>query len=128
MWWQTVHWTINPHPILCAFTQTFANRIHQDVAHFFFEFVMVAQAVIEKIALLVHAIMSSDELLPVLDSRLHSRFARERNNRMEMIRHKQAQAAMSDQFLMVEFHSGEHGGASVRAAQLVFAPAARSCS
>ena len=117
---------INPRPILRSLAQLFANRIHEDITGLLFQFVMVAQAVIEKIALPVHAMMSSDELLPVLDSRLHSRFARERNNRMEMIRHKQAQVAMPDQFFMVEFHSGKHGGARVQAAQLVFCPATRS--
>jgi hypothetical protein len=38
-----------------------------------------------------------------------------------MIRHKQAQAAMPDESLVIEFHGGEHGVASVCAAQLVFA-------
>ncbi len=51
---------------------------------------MVAQAVIEKIALPIHAMLSGDELFPVLDGVFHSRFARERNDRMQMIRHKQA--------------------------------------
>ena len=65
---------------------SFANRIHQDVTGFLFEFLMVAQAVIEKIALPTHAMLSGDELFPVLDGVLHSRFARERNDRMQMIR------------------------------------------
>ncbi len=74
---------------------------------------MIAQAVIEEIALPIHAMISGDKLLPVFDGRLHSRFARERNNRMQMIRHKKAQAAMPDESLMVELHRGEHGIASV---------------
>jgi len=53
---------------------------------------MVAQAVIEKIALPIDPVFSGDELLPVFDGRLHSRFAREGNNRMQMIRHQQTQA------------------------------------
>jgi hypothetical protein len=113
--------TINPRPILRSLAQRFADRIHQDITGLLFQFVMVAQAVIEEIALPVHAMMSSDELLPVLDSRLHSRFTRERNNRMQMIRHEQAQAAMPEQFFMVKFHRGKHRGASVLTAQLVFA-------
>ena len=82
---------------------------------------MVAQAVIEKIALPIHAMISSDELLPVLDDRLHSRFARERNNCVQMIRHKQTQAAMPDDSLVIKFHGGEHAIASGCVAQLVFA-------
>ena len=82
---------------------------------------MVAQAVIEKIALPIHAMLSGDELFPVLESPFHSRFARERNDRMQMIRHQQAQPAMPDESLVVEFHRGEHGIGSVCATQLVFA-------
>jgi hypothetical protein len=97
------------------------DGIHQDVAGFLFQFVMVAQAVIEKIALPIHAMVSGDELLPVLNGRFHSRFARERNNGVQMIGHKQAQAAMPNEFLVLKFHSGEHGIASVCAAQLILA-------
>ena len=50
----------------------------------------------------------------------HSRFPRKRNDRVQMIWHKQAQPAMPDEYLVVEFHGGEHGIASVCAAQLVF--------
>ena len=81
---------------------------------------MIAQAVVEKIPLPIHAILSSDKLFPVLDGGLHSRFTREADNCMQMIRHKQAQTAMPDESFVVEFHSGEHGVASVRAAQLIF--------
>ena len=38
-----------------------------------------------------------------------------------MIRHEEAQTAMPDEFLVIEFHSGEHGVARVCAAQLIFA-------
>ena len=82
---------------------------------------MVAQAVIEKIALPIHAMLSGNEFLPVLDGCCHPRFARERNDRVEMIRHKQAQATMPDESFVIEFHGGEHGIASVCATQLVFA-------
>jgi hypothetical protein len=77
--------------------------------------------VIEKIALPIHAMFSSDELLSVLDGRLHSRLAGGRNNGVQMIRHKQTKAAMPDESLVVEFHGGEHGIASFCAAELVFA-------
>ena len=82
---------------------------------------MIPQAVIEKIALPFHAMFSGNELFPVFHRRLHSRFARERNNRMQMIRHKQAQAAMPDESLVIEFHGGEHGIAGIRSAQLILA-------
>src|SRR6266487_5151965 len=116
-----VVWTINPQPILWALAQSFANRIHQDVAGFLLQLVMIAQPVVEEIALPIHAMFSSDELFPVLDARCHAWFARKRDDRMQMIRHKQAQAAMPDESLVIEFHGGEHGIASVRATQLVFA-------
>ena len=86
---------------------------------------MVAQAVIDNVALPLPAMLSRDEFLPVPDGRLHSRFARERNNGVQMIRHNEAQTAMSDEFLAIEFHSGEHGVARVCAAQLIFAGVAR---
>src|SRR5262249_53238730 len=82
---------------------------------------MVAQAVIEKIALPIHAVFSGDELFPVLDGCCHSRFARERHDRVEMIRHKQAQPAMPYESLVIKFHGLERSVASVCAAQLVFA-------
>ena len=82
---------------------------------------MVAQAVVEEIALPTHAVFCGNELLPVLDDCCHSRFARERNHRMQMIRHKQTQAAMPDESLVIEFHGSEHSIAGVRTAQLVFA-------
>ena len=80
---------------------------------------MVAQAVIEKIALPIHTVFSSDKLLLIPDGRLHARFARKRNNRVQMIRHKQTKAVMPDKSLVVEFHGGEHNIASFCAAELV---------
>ena len=112
-WRRSVVWAINPHPILGSLAQSFANRIHQDVASFLFEFVMIAQPVIEKIALPIHAMFSSDELFPVLERCRHSRFAWERHDSMQMIRHQDAQAAMPDESLVIEFDGGEHGIASV---------------
>ena len=70
---------------------------------------VIAQPVIEKIALPVHAVLSGDELLPVLHRRFHPGVTRERNNCMQMIRHKQAQPAMPDASLVVEFRGREHG-------------------
>ena len=101
-WRRSVVWALNPHPILGSLAQSFANRIHQDVASFLFEFVMIAQPVIEKIALLIHAMFSSDELLPILDGRCHSRLAWECDDCVQMVRHKQTQAAMPDESLVIE--------------------------
>ena len=119
--WRPVIRMINPRPILRSFAQSFANRIHQDVAGLLLQFMMVAQAVVEKIALPIHAMFSGDELLPIPDGRLHPRFAWERNNRVQMIRHKQTKAAMPEESLVVKFHGVEHGIASVCAAELVLA-------
>ena len=80
---------------------------------FLFYFMMVAQAVIGEIALPIDAIFSCNELFPVLDRCCHSRFARKRNDRMQMIRHEQAQAAMPDESLVIEFYSGDYGIAGV---------------
>jgi hypothetical protein len=49
------------------------------------------------------------------------RFARERNNGVQMIRHKQTKAAMPDKSFVVEFHGGDQGIASFCAAELVLA-------
>jgi len=54
-WRRPVIRTINPLPIFRLFTQCFANRIHQNVTGFLFQFVMVAQAVVEEITLPTHA-------------------------------------------------------------------------
>lgn len=80
---------------------------------------MIAQRLVEEIALPIHAMFSSDELFPILDGRCHSRFTWKRDDCVQMIRHKQTQAAMPDEFLVIEFDGGEHGIASVCAAQLV---------
>ena len=81
---------------------------------------MVAQAVIDNIALPLLAMLSRDELLPVPDGRLHSRFTRKRNDGVQMIRYKRA-PAMPARSLVVEFHGGQQGIASFCAAELVLA-------
>jgi hypothetical protein len=113
--------TIDPHPLPRSVAQSFANRIHQDVAGFLFQFIVIAQAVIEKVALAIYAMLSGDELFPVLHRRFHSRFARKRNDRMQMIWRKQAETAVPDESLVIESHSGEHTLADARATQ--FTPA-----
>ncbi len=83
-------------------------------------YVMVAQAVIEKVALPIHAVFSGHVLFPVFDRRFHSRLARKRQDGVQMIRHQQAQMAMPDPLLMVVLHCCQHGAAGVCAAQLIF--------
>ena len=65
---------------------------------------MIAEAMIKKVALPIYAVLSGHILLPVLDRRFHSRFARKRKDGVQMIRHEQAQAAMPDKLLVVVFH------------------------
>src|SRR5947207_13062316 len=113
--------TIDPDPIIHSLAQSFPNRIHQDVARFLFQFVMVAQAMIEKIALPIDAMLSSNELFPVRDGSCHSWFARECHDRVKMVRHKQAETAVPDESLVIKSDSGEHSLADVCATQLVFA-------
>src|SRR5882724_8581843 len=76
---------------------------------------MVTQAVIKKIALPIDAMFSGNEFLPVLDRCCHSRFPRERDESMQMIRHKQAQAAMPDESLVIKPHRSQHSLANGRA-------------
>ena len=86
---------------------------------------MIAQAVIEKIALPIHAMFSGDELLPILDGRCHSRFTRERDDSVQMIRHKQAQAAVPDESLVIDFMAASTAS-STPARQSWFRPVPRS--
>ena len=58
----------------------------------------------QKVALPIYAVLSGHILLPVLDLRFHSRFARKREDAVQMIRHEQTQAAMPDKLLVVVFH------------------------
>jgi hypothetical protein len=83
---------------------------------------MVAQAVIEKIALPLLAMLSRDELLPVPDGRFA--FPGSRGNAIIACRRSgisTQQAAMPARSLVVEFHGGEQGIASYCAAELVLA-------
>jgi hypothetical protein len=75
----------------------------------------------KKIALPIDTVFCSDKLLPVLERRLHSAFARKRNNRVQMIRQKQAHTAMPKESLTIKFDRGQHSIASVCSAQLVLA-------
>src|SRR5439155_13663540 len=81
---------------------------------------MIAQTMVEEIALPIHAMFSSDILLPVFYHGLHSRLEWERENGVQMIRHEQAKTAMPNQFFVVVFHRRERGIASACPAQLVF--------
>ena len=65
---------------------------------------------------------SGNEFLPVLDRCCHSRFPRERDDCVQMIRHKQAQAAMPDESLVIKPHRGKHGVANGRARHAARSP------
>ncbi|SPE50021.1 hypothetical protein SBV1_1000025 [Verrucomicrobia bacterium] len=73
---QAVVWSIDPHPMFCAFAQSFAHRIHEDVAGFLLQFPMIPQPMVKKISLPIHAGFARYELFPVLDRGLHARLAR----------------------------------------------------
>jgi hypothetical protein len=82
---------------------------------------MVAQAVIEKIALPLLAMLSRDELMP---DHLQAIIAFLRQPGMQTtVRNwkKHAQAVMPARSLVVEFHGGEQGIASFCVAELVLA-------
>jgi hypothetical protein len=53
---RTVVWPIDPYPVFRPLTQAFADGIHQDVIRLLVHFVMVAQAMIEEVALPIHAV------------------------------------------------------------------------
>ena len=98
---RSFRWAINPHPIFRAFTQTFADRIHQNVAGLLFQFVIIAKPVIKEVALPGHTVFGGHELFPILHHRCHAWLAREREDGVQMIRHEQAQAAMPDEFVVI---------------------------
>src|SRR5689334_2204909 len=56
---------IDPSPILGASAQPFPYRIHQDVTRLFLQLLIVAQAMVKKIALPFHAKPAGDVFLPV---------------------------------------------------------------
>ena len=105
----------DPHPVLRSLAQCFA-RVHENVAGLLFQFLVVAQAVIEKIALPIHAMFYGNKLLPVLHRRFHSRLTWKGNDRVQVIWHKQAKAAVPDEFFVIEFHGCEHSIANTWAA------------
>ena len=113
--------TIDPHPIFWSLAQPLPSRIHQKVTGFFFQFVMIPQAVIEKIALPLHAMFSRNELLPIVDGRLHSWFTWDGNDRVQMIRHQQTQTTVPDEPLVIELHGGEHSVPGIGSVQLILA-------
>ncbi len=119
---RTVVWPIDPHPVFRPLTQAFADGIHQDVIRLLVHFVMVVQAMIEEVALPIHAVFPGYIFLPVFDHRGHSGLARQGQDGVQVIRHEQTKAAMPEELLVIVFHSCQHAIADVGAAQLVFTP------
>lgn len=56
---------------------------------------------IHEVALPFYSQLPCHEFLPIPDRPLHSRLARKRHDRMQMIRHQQTEAAMPDALFMV---------------------------
>jgi hypothetical protein len=110
----------NPYPIFGPLAQTFANRIHQNIMRLLFQFVMIAEPMIVKVSLPMHAMLSCHELLPVPDRGFHPRLARERKNGMQMVRHQQTQTAVPEERIMIVFHRREDRVTNTRPAQLIF--------
>ncbi len=77
---------------------------------------MVAQAMIEEIALPIHAMFSGHILLPVLNRCCHSGFVREGEDGVQMIRHEQAQPAVPRELFVIVSNRCQHSIADVRAA------------
>ncbi len=63
---RAIVWTIDPQPVFGTLTQTLANGIHQDVTRLLLHFVMVAQAMIEEVALPIDAMFSGHILFQFL--------------------------------------------------------------
>ena len=80
---------------------------------------MITQAVVKKVTLPIHVVLTRYKPLPVFHRRFHSRIARKCQDSVPMVRHEQRQAAMPNQLVVVVFDGGEHRVARVRAAQLV---------
>ena len=113
--------TIKPYPIFHAFTQTFADGIHQDVFRLLHQAMMVAQSVVKKIPLPFNGPFDGHKLFPVVNQRFHARFPRKRDDRVQMIRHEQTEPAMPDQPFVVVRHGGEDTVANASLTKLVFA-------
>jgi len=80
---------------------------------------MVAQTMIEEIALPIHAMFRGHKLLPVLNHRCHSRLAWKGNDGVQMVRHEQAHTAMPHELLVIVLYRCQHSIAYLGAAQLV---------
>ena len=74
---------------------------------------------VKEIALPLHSKLDGDELLPIADRRRHARFAREREDRMKVVRHQQAESAMPSQDLVIVRHCFQDALSYVRLAELV---------
>jgi hypothetical protein len=83
---------------------------------------MVTEAMIEEIALPIHAMFPGHILFPVLNRGCHSRLAWKGKDGVQMIRHQKAQPAMPRTFLVVVFHRCEDGIADDGTTQLILAP------
>jgi hypothetical protein len=74
---------------------------------------------IKKIALPFHTQSGRNESFPVCNHGLHSRFAWEGNDGVQMIRHEQAQTAMPDELVVIMRRRGKNAIADVGTAKQI---------
>ena len=80
---------------------------------------MVAQTMIEEVALPIDTVFSSYILLPVLNHCRHSRLAGECEDGVQVVRHEQAKPAMPRELLVIISYRRQDRIADIRAAQLI---------
>ena len=81
---------------------------------------MIAETVIEEIALPGDADVAREILFPIFNRLLHPRLLRKRDDAMQMIGHEQGNAAMPDEPVVIVCERMEHAIPNARSAKLVF--------
>ena len=114
-----VVWVIDPLPVFRPIAQPFAHWIDQYVTLFLRFLMMIAQAVVEEIALPRDTLCACQKFLPVRDDGFQTGFERKSDEGVQMIRHEQQQPAIPDQALMIPGCCGKYGVTDVRAAKMV---------
>jgi hypothetical protein len=77
----------NPWPLFNPLTQAPPDWIHLDVLCFGRFLMMITQAMIEKVELPLDFVIPRKVPFPITDGPPHTRFTRERNDAMQMVRH-----------------------------------------
>jgi hypothetical protein len=84
-----------------------------------FQFMVIAQSVVNKIALPVHFEFSGRKPFSVLYYCRHFIIARKRKNCVHVIRHQKSQTTMPDQFVVVVCKRADQSVAHFRTAQVI---------